>query len=268
MDSKRAVPYSQSAEDHPGAFLEDCFEDAVDLAPPEDKEHESGDQQLVVKSTFLDVTDGVSARQRFRTMRRAQSDPVLEAEGPEAYAPGQLEDSPRPGALRASEPTGSASVPEKAEAEVWAEAEERSTLCLRNVPNNYSRQMLLDLMEQHGLSGKYDFVYLPCDFNRHANLGYAFVNLVDTESVNHFRKTFDGFTDWGMPTAKVGQVSFSGPHQGLEAHIERYRNSPVLHKSVPDEYKPAIFADGIRQPFPPPTRKIKRPAPTKLKLHS
>ena len=32
-----------------------------------------------------------------------------------------------------------------------------------------------------------------------------------------------------------------------EAHVERYKNSPVMHKSVPDEYKPVIFADGVRR---------------------
>ena len=34
-------------------------------------------------------------------------------------------------------------------------------------------------------------------------------------------------------------------------------------RSVPDEYKPMIFASGEPQPFPSATRKIKRPAPAK-----
>jgi len=58
----------------------------------------------------------------------------------------------------------------------------------------------------------------------------------------------------------VCEVSWSGPHQGFKAHVERYRNSPVMHRSVPDAYKPIIFQDGVRQDFPRPTRKIKAPA--------
>ena len=33
-------------------------------------------------------------------------------------------------------------------------------------------------------------------------------------------------------------MNWSHPYQGLDAHIERYRNSPVMHEDVPDEYKP------------------------------
>ena len=30
-----------------------------------------------------------------------------------------------------------------------------------------------------------------------------------------------------LPTAKVCEVRWSGPHQGLRAHVDRYRNSPA-----------------------------------------
>ncbi|CAE7939289.1 unnamed protein product, partial [Symbiodinium sp. KB8] len=62
------------------------------------------------------------------------------------------------------------------------------------------------------------------------------------------------------PPSDVCEVGWSGPHQGFKAHVERYRNSPVMHRSVPDAYKPIIFQDGVRQNFPRPTRKIKAPA--------
>ena len=44
-----------------------------------------------------------------------------------------------------------------------------------------------------------------------------------------------------------------------QAHVERYRNSPVMHRSVPDEYEPVIFKNGVRKNFPRPTKKVKAP---------
>ena len=39
-----------------------------------------------------------------------------------------------------------------------------------------------------------------------------------------------------MSSQKVCEVCWGNPLQGLGAHIVRYRNSPVMHQSVPDEY--------------------------------
>jgi hypothetical protein len=130
---------------------------------------------------------------------------------------------------------------------------------LRNLPNNYSRRMLLALMDEEGFAGKYDFVYLPIDFKSQASLGYAFINLVSEEESRRFAKHFNGFSRWALPSQKVCRVSWSMPHQGLEAHVERYRNSPVMHEGVSDEFKPVLFENGSRLPFPPPTKKIRAP---------
>lgn len=137
----------------------------------------------------------------------------------------------------------------------------KTTVMVRNIPNNCTRDMLLELIDSEGFSGQYDFFYLPMDFSRRANLGYAFVNLVNPQATSSFWKAFDGFSRWTMPTAKVCEIGWSGPHQGLAAHIERYKNSPVMHASVPDDYKPMLFAAGVRQAFPPPTKNLKPPYP-------
>ena len=52
---------------------------------------------------------------------------------------------------------------------------------LRNIPNNYTRQMMLDLLDEVGLAERHNFVYMPMDFKSSAGLGYAFVNLVSHE---------------------------------------------------------------------------------------
>merc|ERR1719321_875490 len=54
----------------------------------------------------------------------------------------------------------------------------RTTVMLRNIPNNYTRAKLLELLDKEGFLACYDFIYLPMDFKRNANLGYAFLNLV------------------------------------------------------------------------------------------
>ncbi|CAJ1397408.1 unnamed protein product [Effrenium voratum] len=119
---------------------------------------------------------------------------------------------------------------------------------LRNLPNNYTRSMVVNLLNQEGFKGKFDFLYLPIDFRSKAGLGYAFVNLTVPAHVPPFWKTFDGYTKWVLPSSKVCQVSWSGPHQGQAAHVDRYRSSPIMHSSVPDEYKPiATRLGGVRQ---------------------
>jgi hypothetical protein len=136
-----------------------------------------------------------------------------------------------------------------------------TTVMLRNLPNQYTRAMLLDLLDSQSFAGLYDFVNLPIDFASRSCLGYAFVNLITNEVASAFCSKLQGFGDWIIPSRKICSVTWSGPHQGLQAHIERYQNSPVMHDLVPDVYKPIILKDGVRIPFPPPTRKLKAPRP-------
>lgn len=137
--------------------------------------------------------------------------------------------------------------------------EKRSTVMLRNLPVGFSRDMLTDLFDRHGFSRCYDFVYMPINFRTQVTFGYAFVNLTSEQYAKRIKEVFEGFADWGLRSDRVCEVTWSDMHQGLPMHIERYRNSPVMHESVPDEYKPAFYVDGIRVMFPPPTKRIRAP---------
>lgn len=119
--------------------------------------------------------------------------------------------------------------------------------------------MFLQLVDQNGFEGKYNFAYLPMDFKTSASLGYGFVDLVNTEEAEHFLEVFDSFTEWEGSSSKVGSASWSEPHQGLEANIERFRNGAIMHESVPEGFKPLLFRDGKAIAFPEPTKKIKAP---------
>lgn len=138
-------------------------------------------------------------------------------------------------------------------------ASERTTVMLRNVPNAYSTDMLLMLLDSQGFLGLYDFVYLPVDFRTNMNLGYAFVNLVSHQATQQLTACLQGFRNWICESHKVCQVSWAQPHQGLLEHIERYRNSPVMHESVPLSFKPRLFVAGRSVPLPPPTKRIRVP---------
>jgi len=138
-----------------------------------------------------------------------------------------------------------------------------TTVMLRNVPNGYTRGVLLEMLNTHGFEGRYDFVYLPMDFRNGVNLGYAFVNLLAHQDAESLTDKLQGFSEWETESDKVCEVSWAHPHQGLREHVERYRNSPVMHSTMPDEYKPMLFRNGVLQPFPQPTKAIKAP---KLRL--
>jgi len=135
----------------------------------------------------------------------------------------------------------------------------RTTVMWRNLPNSYNRASLLKLLDESGFSGLYDFVYMPIDFKTHASLGYAFINLTEPLMVQRFWQQFQGYSRWAVPSKKTSYVSWSDSHQGFAMNVDCYRNSPVMHESVPDEYKPAVFVNGVRMSFPAPTKKLRAP---------
>merc|ERR1712150_368570 len=53
-----------------------------------------------------------------------------------------------------------------------------TTTMLRNIPQRYDRDMLLETLNSTGFGGAFDFVYMPNDFSTGVNLGYAFINFV------------------------------------------------------------------------------------------
>ncbi len=65
----------------------------------------------------------------------------------------------------------------------------RTTLMLRNIPNKYTLQNLVDEINCLFL-GKYDYINLPIDYERKLNLGYAFINFLDPLHIVSFHETF------------------------------------------------------------------------------
>lgn len=152
---------------------------------------------------------------------------------------------------------GYSSEADETEADGKSADDGRTTVMMRNVPKEYTRAMILELLDRQGFLGSYDLLYLPADFQTELNYGYVFINFTTTENVAWFREHFTGFNDWIVPSDRACEVSWSDAAQGLDDNVQRFRNSPIMHESVEDRFKPALFEQGQQIPFPEPTRKIK-----------
>lgn len=135
----------------------------------------------------------------------------------------------------------------------------RTTVMMRNLPNNLDREQLVQLMDEEGFQGCYNLVYLPMDFKSKAGLGYAFIDFKGNCDAERFFQSFQGYNKWPLASDKVCDISWSVALQGIDEHMKRYRNSPVMHESVPDQFRPLLFKDGKRVPFPEPTKRIRAP---------
>mmetsp|Transcript_581 Transcript_581/g.1561 ORF Transcript_581/g.1561 Transcript_581/m.1561 type:complete len:305 (-) Transcript_581:224-1138(-) len=149
---------------------------------------------------------------------------------------------------------------DKGRASVKADEDEYTTVMLCGFPRKYSRDKLIDLLDVLGYAGQFDFVYLPMHFEYSESVGYAFVNMATAADALRLKESLDGFVGHPFTDDKPCHTNWSRV-QGLSANIKQYRNSPVMHKLVPDEFKPLLLWKGQQQPFPEPTAALKQLKP-------
>jgi len=136
------------------------------------------------------------------------------------------------------------------------------TLMLRNIPNKYSQESLLEDLEEYRAS--VDFLYLPTDFKRSSslgrssNLGYAFLNFAHAAAAEAFVAEFNGRRLPRFPHSPKMLVVQCARVQGQAANIERFRSSSVMGV-LDDHNKPMLFEAGVRVDFPAPQKAIPPP---------
>jgi len=123
-----------------------------------------------------------------------------------------------------------------------------STVMLRNIPNRYTRDMIIkELTDRHVLKD-IDFFYVPIDLRRQHCVGYCFLNITSKDGMHRFVRAFEGLRlDDSTKTCAISL----GKVQGLEANIDAYRNSQVMFMN--EKYQPMLFREGQQIPFPAPT---------------
>jgi len=196
---------------------------------------------------LLQVDTGFPAP--LRTPLSAQSRPFVPWILPDASAPNHKENAAPVCADARSKGI-------KAKAQAQANREIQTTIMLRGVPRNSSREQLIQLLDDRGYSGLFNFVYLPVDFESSESVGYAFINLTEPKIAEAFKESFEGLTCYPFSASQPCTTIWSRV-QGFNANIKQYRNSPVMHELVLDEYKPIILWNGLRRAFPAPTTALK-----------
>merc|ERR1719253_327724 len=130
-----------------------------------------------------------------------------------------------------------------------------TTIMLRNIPNKYTRQMLIDQLHRGGFRGDIDYLYLPTDFANRCNVGYCFVNCRTSHARQRFTSGFDGVAAQsclpGFNSYKVCQVT-RAKWQGREDNVRRLKSSPELMAQLAahTEWLPLLLdAEGNQEPF-------------------
>jgi hypothetical protein len=133
---------------------------------------------------------------------------------------------------------------------------EFTTVIFRNLPPHCRRRAFTSLLGAHGFDGTYDFVHVPLNFESECCVGYALVNFVDHVWGLRALRCFQALELSSLCTLAA---AWSTPLQGLHAHIERYRNSCMMHYCIDEQYKPAVYCQGVQVRFPSPTIRINAP---------
>ncbi|CAK0880651.1 unnamed protein product [Prorocentrum cordatum] len=124
--------------------------------------------------------------------------------------------------LQQGELVGKVLVPIDRAAPAAPSAPGSTTLMVRNIPMDMTQRRLLDLIDRSGFANRYDFAYLPTDFDAGTSKGHAFVNFVTPSDAREFSEMWNGARLTGAgPVAAVLEVGASRL-QGYKENAKRW----------------------------------------------
>lgn len=126
---------------------------------------------------------------------------------------------------------------------------------IRNIPIKYTDKMLFK--ELAGFEGKYDCVYMPYDFEKGGNKGYAFINFTHCFHILYFHMKFQNKLWEFFESKKICELN-SAKFQGI-AEIQKHANNykglkkpsffPVFDPLINLEVPLVSFNDIMTIPF-------------------
>jgi len=121
-----------------------------------------------------------------------------------------------------------------------------TTLMVRNIPNCFTREQMMDEIKRRNVHHGIDFFYLPGEPRNLRNVGFCFVNFETPAAAEMFKAAM---TDVYFPENGKKCAVHSGKVQGQKANIEAYYKT--AGGKVGTLYQPCIFKDGLLIPLPP-----------------
>ncbi|RRT76893.1 hypothetical protein B296_00010861 [Ensete ventricosum] len=132
-----------------------------------------------------------------------------------------------------------------------SKSDQRTTVMIKNIPNKFSRDMLIGLLDEHcakenekaqlpdSAPSQYDFVYLPIDFKNGCNLGYAFVNFTTPAAARRLYGAMHRHEWKVFGSKKISHVCYARI-QGRKALVDNFKNSNF--RCDTDEFFPAVLS--------------------------
>merc|ERR1712107_406430 len=101
-----------------------------------------------------------------------------------------------------------------------------------NLHSRYNAKLFLEELSLRGFAGKFDFFYLPMDFDTLKSKGYSFANFIDSQEAQRFYAEFHAkpmllFNKVGK-LVEVAPSSTQGFHNNICWYLEK-RKSRVLN---------------------------------------
>ena len=123
----------------------------------------------------------------------------------------------------------------------------RATVMIKNIPNKFTRDMLLAIIDQN-FKYAYDLFILPTDVNGYKNFGYAFINFTCSYYIPYFYFLFNGKRWNSTNSQKICEITYSkvqGRNNLLNHYINKiiFRNEEVKKHNmdtkfiIPNEYR-------------------------------
>jgi len=116
------------------------------------------------------------------------------------------------------------------EADAGKAAQPMTTVMVRNIACRYTKEQVMEFIDNLGLKGTYDFLYLPLNPVRRANLGYIFINFTSFQAVEECKRLLNGKPLGPSTTEKRCEVALARV-QGQANITAHFRRKSVMRSA-------------------------------------